>query len=308
MNSPENLVKFTEFTLFSFLLVLFWYLPFWEARMGLFLGIDGGGTGCRARIADDAGRILGEGAAGPANVTTDSHGTCANILAATRQALPPGADISGLRAVLGLAGANVRDSVARLLPGLPFAHVRVVSDALTATRGALGTADGIVAAIGTGSVFTRQWHGDYRQVGGWGLVLGDEGSGAWIGRAILSHALRARDGLFPETGLIRDLIREHGGPDGVVAFARDARPTDFAGLAPRIAASEDDAARRVMAAAADEVAAWITLLQPEPTLPVVLLGGLGEHFARLLAPRWTIQSPQGTALDGAVALARGEGA
>ena len=276
--------------------------------MGLFLGIDGGGTGCRARIVDDAGRTLGEGAAGPANVTTDSHGTCANILTATRQALPQGAEITELQAVLGLAGANVRDSVARLLPGLPFARIRVVSDALTATRGALGTADGIVAAIGTGSVFSRQWRGEYRQVGGWGLVLGDEGSGGWIGRAILAHALRAWDGLFPETDLTRDLICEHGGSDGVVAFARDARPTDFARLAPRVAASDDEAARRVMAAAAEEVATWIALLQPERPLPVVLLGGLGEQFARLLAPRWTIQPAMGTALDGAVALAREEAA
>lgn len=276
--------------------------------MGLFLGIDGGGTGCRARIVDGVGRVLGEGAAGPANVTTDTHGTCANILAATRQALPQGVEMSDLHAVLGLAGANVRDSVARLLPGLPFARIRVVSDALTATRGAVGTGDGIVAAIGTGSVFSRQWRGEYRQVGGWGLVLGDEGSGAWIGRSILAHALRARDGLFPETDLSRDLIREHGGPDGIVAFARDARPIDFAQLAPRVAASGDDAARRVMSAAAEEVGAWISVLQPDPHLPVVVLGGLGEQFARLLAPRWTIQSPLGTALDGAVALAREEGA
>ncbi|MDE3240946.1 MAG: ATPase, partial [Paracoccaceae bacterium] len=55
--------------------------------MQLFLGIDGGGTGCRAAVADARGRILGRGKAGPANIVTDPDGARANILAATVAAL-----------------------------------------------------------------------------------------------------------------------------------------------------------------------------------------------------------------------------
>ena len=151
--------------------------------MVLFLGIDGGGTGCRAAIADAHGRILGEGIAGPANVNTDTEGTRLNILAATHQALSgTGAAMGDLVATLGLAGANVSGVARELGAALPFARAEIVSDAITAARGALGRQDGIVAAMGTGSVFAVSRDGTLRQYGGRGFVLGDEGSGAVLGR------------------------------------------------------------------------------------------------------------------------------
>ncbi|HOZ35100.1 MAG TPA: BadF/BadG/BcrA/BcrD ATPase family protein, partial [Tabrizicola sp.] len=164
--------------------------------MALFLGIDGGGTGCRAAVADASGRILGTGVAGPANLTSDPAGTRANILAATRAALAAAvgpdageAELTRLVAGLGLAGANTTGASL----DLPFAKLRLETDAVTAVKGALWGGDGIVAAIGTGSVFASQRNGVIRQVGGWGLVLGDEGSGAWLGRSLLARALRAVD-------------------------------------------------------------------------------------------------------------------
>ncbi|MCA3553720.1 MAG: ATPase, partial [Rhodobacter sp.] len=75
--------------------------------MALFLGIDGGGTGCRAAVCDDAGRILGEGRAGPSNIASDPDGARANVLAAATRALPAGATLGQLCSVMGLAGANV---------------------------------------------------------------------------------------------------------------------------------------------------------------------------------------------------------
>ena len=78
--------------------------------MTLYLGVDGGGTGCRAAVADGSGRVLGQGAGGPANIWTDPDGALASILAAARQALEaaaPRADPADVVAGLGLAGANV---------------------------------------------------------------------------------------------------------------------------------------------------------------------------------------------------------
>ena len=272
--------------------------------MELFLGVDGGGTGCRAAVCDAMGRVLGEGRAGPANIASDPGGARKNVLSAARSALPAGANLSQLHAVMGLAGANVVQSVARFSPGLPFARLRIETDALIAVTGALRGGDGVVAAIGTGSVFASQRAGAVRQIGGWGLVLGDESSGAWIGRSILARCLGARDGFVPLTPLLSALMDERGGPDGIVAFAQSARPADLAAFAPAVVASSDPAAQAVMAAADSHVAAAITLLQGDSPLPVVFLGGLGPVFAQRLAGRWTIRQSLGSALDGALWLAR----
>lgn len=274
--------------------------------MTFLLGIDGGGTGCRAVLADRAGRVLGRGAAGPANVASDPEGACANILAASRMAIAAAGvapDLSGLAAGLGLAGANVASAADWLRGALPFGRMRLETDAVTAAKGALGNGDGIVAALGTGSVFAIQSAGHLRCLGGWGLVLGDEGSGAWLGRAALARALKAVDGLVPMTPLLQGLLHSHGGPSGVVAHARDARPADFATLAPAIMDSADPAAEAIRAMACADVRQVLAHLRAEAALPVTFIGGLGAIYAGLLAD--LPQRPaQGTALDGALLLAQ----
>lgn len=276
--------------------------------MALFLGIDGGGTGCRAAVADGSGRILGEGLAGPANIASDVTGAQENILAAARQALTAAtgtdAGLPDLRAGLGLAGANAAGVVERLRHALPFARIRVETDAVAAVKGALGARDGIVAAIGTGSVFASQIGGEIRQIGGWGLVLGDDGSGARLGRSLLAAALGARDGFRPMTPLLRAVLEDWGGPEGVIAFSLAARPADFAKVAPRILGSDDPAARALVATATADVAASIAVLQTDPALPVTFIGGLGGAYAERLAGKWAVVPALGSALDGALILAR----
>lgn len=275
--------------------------------MQLFLGIDGGGTGCRAAVADAAGRILGRSEAGPANIASDPEGAAANILKAAAQALDAAGGGRVVAAGLGLAGANAAGAADRLRDVLPFDRVAVVTDAITAVKGALGAQDGVVAALGTGSVFAVQRGGVIRQIGGRGLVLGDEASGAWIGREILRRALRAMDGLEPMTPLLADLIQEGGGADAVVAFSLQARPVDFAALAPRVVTSDDPAALAVMTAAVADVDAAVAALQGDDTLPVVFLGGLGTVFSDRLTKRYVIHAAAGSALDGALLLARETG-
>ena len=208
---------------------------------------------------------------------------------------------------MGLAGANVAQSVARFSEGLPFARFRVESDALIAVKGALHDADGVIAAIGTGSVFASQRGGVMRQIGGRGLVLGDEASGAWIGRSILSRCLRAADGMEAMTPLLSDLLADRGGASGIIAFAQVARPADLALLAPQVVDADDPAAQSVMEAADAHVGAYVNRLQGDSDLPVVFLGGLGPVFAARLRDLWTIRQASGTALDGALWLARQTG-
>ena len=82
--------------------------------MQLFLGIDGGGTGCRAAVANAAGAILGRGVAGPANIASDPEGAAANILAAMEGALAEAGGGEIAAAGLGLAGANAAGATERL--------------------------------------------------------------------------------------------------------------------------------------------------------------------------------------------------
>lgn len=271
--------------------------------MALYLGIDGGGTGCRAAVADATGRILGRGASGPANIASDPDTAAANILTAARAALAEAGGGTIRAAGLGLAGANAAGAPDRLRAALPYNHVAIVTDAITAIKGALGSADGIVAALGTGSVFASQRGGIIRQIGGRGLALGDEGSGAWIGRALLAQTLRAVDGFTPFTPLLATILAEYGSPDAIVAFSLSARPADFATLAPRVLGSSDPAATAIAAQATADTAEAIAVLQSAPALPVTFLGGLGPAFAVRL-PHLPQRPALGTALDGALLLAR----
>lgn len=271
--------------------------------MALYLGIDGGGTGCRAAVADASGRILGLAEAGPANIASDPDTAAVNILKASHSALANAGGGTIHAAGLGLAGANAAGAPDRLRAALPFARIAIVTDAITAIKGALGPDDGIVAALGTGSVFAAQVGGTIRQIGGRGLVLGDEGSGAWIGRALLARTLRAVDGFDALTPLLSAVLSEHCSPDAIVAFSLSARPADFATFAPRVIGSTDPAATAIMAKAIADTAAAIALLQPEHPLPVTFLGGLGPTFAARL-PHLPQRPAKGTALDGALFLAR----
>ena len=282
--------------------------------MALWLGVDGGGTGCRAAVADASGLVLGRADAGPANIASDLPGALASILhastAALSQIVGPDHAVAGLAALhagLGLAGANAAGATDALIAALPFARARVETDAITAVKGALRDGDGIVAALGTGSVFARQQAGTIRQIGGYGLVMGDEGSGARLGRSLLARALRAFDGLEAMTPLLSAVIDEWRGPDGIVRFAISARPADFATLARRMVSSDDPAAVALMQAATPDVARWIDHLQQGAALPVVFIGGLGPTYAARLAGRWPIVPALGTSLDGALMLAREAG-
>lgn len=278
--------------------------------MTLYVGIDGGGTGCRAAVADEQGNILGVGEGGPANIASDPDTARSSILSATQQAMTAAVgpisariEMSALIAGLGLAGANAAGAAGRLRLGLPFIRMRIETDAVAAAKGALGGKDGIVAAMGTGSVYAVQHQNTIHCFGGWGLVLGDEGSGAHLGRAALSRALRAVDGLVPMTAFLQHLLDDHGGPAGVVSFAQSARAADFARLAPKLVQSDDPAAKTLWADALAMVNASLSSLRDRYPLPVTFIGGLGPSYAAALA-QFPQAAAQGSALDGALLLAR----
>jgi glucosamine kinase len=275
----------------------------YEGRMDgrdILIGIDGGGSSCRFALL--AGGRRQEIVLGPANVHSDREGAIGTLHAGLAELVAMAGDLSGARLHAGLAGVLTEDDARRVAAALPVARARVTDDRPTTMRGALGPGNGTVAAIGTGSFFGRQAGGARRFVGGWGYQLGDEASGAWLGRRLLSATLHAADGLRPASPLAKAVIDRFGGTPGIVAFAKDARPADMAGLAARLIEDRrDPVAAELLREGADWVLRVIRALGWMPEEPLCLLGGLGPHYAPLLDV--PVAAPQGTALDGALALA-----
>ncbi len=294
----------------------------------LLLGIDGGGTSCRARIVAVDGMVLGEGRAGSANVRLGLDHAFGAVLAAAGEALEAaGLDagaMSRLHAGLGLAGVNLAIAFDEAMAyPLPFAGRLLATDTEIARLGAHGGGDGGIVILGTGSCAEARIGDRALRLGGRGFTLGDQGSGAAIGRAALRHALLAHDGLAPDSALCRALLAEFGpdidvAPDAMIIWAEQAAPSDYARFSPAVLAHADRGDPvaigivREAAAAADQL---ILGLQAAGTERIAMLGGMAAGLRPWLAERTRacLVEPEGSALDGALLLARrqlagGEGA
>jgi glucosamine kinase len=277
--------------------------------MACFIGVDGGGSGCRVSVTDEGGACLGRGASGPANVFSDPSGALANLRDALRSALQDAGRTEAeiVWAHFGLAGVLEARQAQEIAAEMAF-PASVSDDRKTFVVGALGDRDGALAALGTGSFVAAKRGAEVRGVGGWGAVLSDHGSGAWLGRAALEQTLLAHDRMAEETDFTRTMLSRFDGPVGIVRFAASAAPAEIAELAPQLvsaAQAGDAAALDLLSRGADYIAGGLRALAVEKSAPLCLSGGLGPSYAGLLAARgWEqIIAPEGTALDGAVRLA-----
>ncbi len=292
-------------------------------------GVDLGKTGCRVVVQEAAAprppveRPGAPGLADPGGVDA-AYSAVAGVL---RRALPDPAALGALTAVaVGAAGAEAApkasaELVGRLSRLLPHAGVALTSDSVTAHAGALGGEPGTVLAVGTGSVaLGLAAGGALRQVDGWGPWLGDEGSGAWIGRAGLRSALRRLDGRGPAT-VLADAAGERFGdlrllPQAVTAGGALART--FASFAPEVLDAADAGDAVALAIVEEAAAAWadLVLAASEPAsrragdrTQVCVVGGLAgstllvDRWRALLPPHCAVVPARGTALDGALLLA-----
>ena len=279
------------------------------------IGIDGGGTSCRAAVADVSGRVLGRGKSGAANIMTAPDTALANIEKAARAAFANAGLSEDLvnfaPAYLGLAGNNVEDTVAYIAARLPFSAATIESDGFIALQGALGDGDGAVAILGTGSIYIARCGTDVRYVGGWGYHIGDLGSGARIGQMALVESLLAYDRISPATPLTAALLEEfHNEPPKMVAFSQRAKPGDFGRFAPRVfefASQGDETALKILR----QSAAWVdAALDRVAEIThggrLCLLGGLAELYPPYLSRRHRdrLVPAAADALSGAIALAK----
>lgn len=298
--------------------------------MRYLIGIDGGGTRTTLALADAAGVEIVR-RTGPAGLVDPRRpAVTAEMLTEMVREAYDAAGVEGPAAALcaGLAGVGnraEREVVEMVLVRAGIAErVAIRPDGETALAGAFGGGAGILVISGTGSVaHGRAEDGRVERCGGWGMVVGDEGSGYAVGRAALRAALQAVDGRGPATGLLETLLEVLGlsTPDAVPPWAGRAEKSEIASLAVyalRLSGSGDAVATGIVRAAAAALAAHVSALagRLEPwsrPVPVVLHGGVAsdpafERHIRNELDRLDlaleIQAAASDAVAGAIQLAR----
>lgn len=255
------------------------------------IGVDGGATRCRALVLDARGRERGRVEGPPALVADGAWDAAAAVVAdvVREAAVVAGAALPVARLVAGLAGAGRAEQggpvAAALRAAAVAVEVEVCSDAAVAFHDAFGAGPGILLVSGTGSMaLGRSADGQEARAGGWGAILGDEGSGWGLGVAALRAVAMAADGRGPATDLTERILQHTGvsAPESLIAWVASATKGEVAALAPVVldtATTGDvvatvltDDAARALASAVDAVR---RALEPWPEPPAVaVVGGL----------------------------------
>ncbi len=176
--------------------------------------VDGGGTKTLAIVMDRDGIELGRASTGPSNfVAGETERVVTNVTAAVEQAVRiAGRSLPIDTLWVGLAGIDrpgARDAVEAQLTQLA-GEVRLTNDAQL-LFGAFPEETGIVLIAGTGSIALGQdRHGQTARSGGWGYLIGDEGSGYDLGRRGIREAAKAADGRGLQTALLPALLAHWG--------------------------------------------------------------------------------------------------
>src|SRR3954451_17510097 len=210
------------------------------------LGIDAGGTKTVCQLANENGEVLAEARRGGANLQAVGELEVEKVLHEVMDEVIGDGDITPAAICLGIAGVDrVEDAatVRGIMKRIGYkARVLVVNDALVALEAGAPGEPGVVVIAGTGSIaYGRNSRHEAARAGGWGYVLGDEGSGYWIGRAALRAVLRQADRRGPVT-VLTDLLLNHfevAAPSELIhqVYNKDLKPTAIAALASCVQAA-----------------------------------------------------------------------
>ncbi len=297
----------------------------------LFLAVDGGQSRTLALLADADGRILGAGLSGPANHVHEPGGM-ARMDRALREAIGKAFQEAGLSlnrvraACFGMTGgADVVAAVTHAF--LDYDLIFAVEDSVTALAGASLAGPGIVVIAGTGAVaYGQVVNGRCAKSGGWGYIMGDEGSGYDIGIQTLRAVTQSADGRAPAT-LLETMVPAHFGLADITevrAAVYDAtigRP-QIAALAQTVAEAAvqgDDVARQILGRAGQDLArlavAVLTRLDMlERGMSVFPTGGVFQAgtavlepftaYLRQTSPETSVREPAFSPAIGALLMAR----
>lgn len=301
--------------------------------MNYVLGIDGGGTKTISAIADIEGHLLSFGRSGPSNpLAVGEISAKKSIMEAIDDAINrSGVNISRFKvACLGIAGAgNIsgKSIMERITKELDIADkVIIENDATIALVGATACSYGVIVIAGTGSVaFGINEYGERWRAGGWGYIVGDEGSGYDIGRKAIMDALRSYDGRGPKTLLLYEITKHFNlsSIDEIIEriYVAGMERHEIAALAPLVAKAAgegDKVAKRILNEAGRELGlaakAVIKKLRMEnDEFDLAVTGGVfkaGEmvlnpfkKIIKKVAPKCRIICPKFEPVIGAILLA-----
>src|SRR6267154_428428 len=175
------------------------------------IGIDAGCTKTVCLLADERGAIVAESRGPGANLHAAGELAVEKVLHEVMEQAIGDRSIVPAAICLGIAGVDREDEaqiVRAIMRRIGYkSRVLVVNDALIALVAGAHDEPGVVIVAGTGSiVYGRNAAGEAARAGGWGHMIGDEGSGYWIGREALAAVMRAADGRGPATGLSDDIL------------------------------------------------------------------------------------------------------
>lgn len=257
-----------------------------------YIGIDGGGTHCRARLEDASGKLISTGLSGSANVMRSLAISQSSIVEAIEDALshtPLTIEFNQLCVSAGLAGANVPSAHKAIVQWAhPFHQFSVISDLHAACIGAHQGNDGAVIICGTGSSGTRYSNGKFEDVGGHGFLVGDMASGAWLGLQAVQHVLQVLDGLLPMDSLTTAIKAQLGVENAISLVQRisEYRPKHYASLAP-IVVDQEEAGDLTSSAILSQATAYLQSLAErllaDNDCNLAMIGGLSDVYF----PRFT---------------------
>ena len=260
----------------------------------ILIGVDGGGSKTRVVIGDESGNEIARAEGGRSAVSPGRAQESARVIAdvvrdALSQAALPGV-LEPSVLYCGIAGVGREIEQRSLRTALESedlaATVIVEPDGMTAMFDAFEDGPGILVVSGTGSIaYGRGPRGDTLRCGGWGPNIGDEGSGAWIGRRALAIVAAAVDGREPETALIGAILTaaQVAAAEDLIPWATSADVRSIAKLAPVVfatAAAGDARANSLVTLAAEELVVHVRSLasrlfgDERSSIPVALSGGL----------------------------------
>ncbi|WP_305464212.1 N-acetylglucosamine kinase [Photobacterium leiognathi] len=285
------------------------------ANIRFLVGVDGGGTSCRARICDINDNTLGEAKTGSANILLGSSVAMASI----NDAIATAAEQAGLNSShfrhmsvgLALAGAEQQDAwYAFMKQPHPYGAITLNTDAYGACLGAWGGKDGAILIAGTGSCGILLKEGQQHVVGGREFPISDQGGGAVMGLRLIQQVLLSVDGIVEQTPLARSVLEYFNHDvDSIVSWSKTARPCDYGQFSPSIfahAAQGDKLALEMLLQTAADIEMWMNALIQRGADKICLMGSIAERIHAWLIPplQQRIATPQGDAMDGAIAMAR----
>ena len=196
--------------------------------MGYIIGIDGGGTKTRLLMTDAAGNLIVESESGSSNINADGYDRVRQVLqelaasAVKKAGMAPSGCISLCMGAAGAGRIKEKDAIKEIFKDIGFnCRLEVTDDVTTAFYGGLDGNVGVMVISGTGSIcLGRNEKGEMCRCGGWGHIMGDEGSGYDIGRGILNSIMRGYDGREPQSSMTPMVLKflNLGGPEDLIEY------------------------------------------------------------------------------------------